>query len=88
MATTIEELSDHDKMALFQHMIQAGAIAGGVLTGSMGDAMSAVEMAGTVTLDDLKEAHIDVAAAAHQLIQWSFQAAGEDRVPRPSWLPI
>src|SRR5205814_5436772 len=86
MATTIEELSDSEKMALFQRMVQAGAISAGVRSGDFRQAMTAVEVAGTVTLDDLAEDRICVAAAAHQLVDYYFPTAEGERVPQPSWL--
>jgi len=54
----------------------------------MGKAMTTVEVAGTVTLEDLAEERIDVAAAAHRLVQYYFRAEGEESVPRPSWLQV
>ena len=86
MPTTIDKLPDAQKMDLFRAMVQTGAIVAAGVPGLDNDdavnkAMDAVELAATVTLDDLQAADVSPAAAAFGLIQWYWRGAD-----RPEWL--
>jgi hypothetical protein len=86
MPTTIDELPDAQKIDLFRAMVQTGAIVAAGLPGPDNDdpvnkAMAAVEMAATITLEDLLIAGVDPAAAAYGLFYWHF-----GRADKPEWL--
>ena len=86
MPTTIDQLPDVQKIDLFRAMVQTGAIvAACVLRPESGDpvnqAMEVIEMAATITLEDLQAADVSPAAAAFALIEWHWRGAD-----RPEWL--
>lgn len=86
MPTTIDKLPDVQKMDLFRAMVQTGAIVAAGVPGLDNDdavnkAMDAVEMAATITLDDLQAADVSPAAAAYGLIYWHC-----GRADKPEWL--
>ncbi len=88
MPTTIDQLPDVQKLDLFRAMVQTGAIVAACAPGPengdpVNNAMEAVEMAATITLDDLREAGVDPAAAAYGLIYWHC-----GRAEKPEWLEV
>ena len=58
----------------------------GVRTENYGKAMTLVDIAASVTLEDLQAARIDVAAAAHQLVNWYLDEHKPKKLEKPGWL--